>query len=627
MADNLPKGPITLLFSDIEGSTGLWDSNEEAMREAHAQHHRILTDTFNEFEGNVVKDTGDGFMVVFDDPTRGVEAAAAVQKELHSSQWPEGLDALKVRIGMSTGVVEHRGADFYGQDANRASRLESLGSGGQVLISESTRALVLSHLPDEIELRDLGLHLLKGMSREEKVFQLVISGVPDEFPALKSESTRGRPLPTFNSSFVGRSSEIDTISELVEGGTRVVTLLGPGGIGKTRLAVEAARRLEDDMAGGAFFADLAPVSTPEEVGPAFAEAVGIHPEGNADVYALVAEGISKTTLVVMDNFDHLIEAGPSVAEVVASSPDLSLITTSRTPLGISGERIYPIEPLDVASNGAPSPAVQLFFDRALSHGAHLDEADIPIVSSICRKVDALPLAIELVAARTRLLSVAEIEKMLEGSLDALGTGSADAPERHRTIRNTIEWSLQAVTEDQRTLFARLSALSAGATLTMLENVCGVGLEGSVLDDVAALVDNSLVKVETDLPGGTHFRQLALLREYGAEILKAAGETEPTLDRLIDYYVAAAPELRRGLETGPATEKELSVDYSNLATAMQRSLSIGRVDEIADVLMELWIYWFSGDRIATAIEWLDVADGLAANASALSKFWPNATNPG
>ena len=604
--DNLSKGPVTLLFSDIEGSTGLWDSNEQAMREAHAQHHRILTDTFNDFEGIVVKDTGDGFMVVFDDPTRGVEAAAASQKALHEAEWPETIDALKVRMGMSTGVVEHRGADFYGQDANRASRLEALGSGGQVLLSESTRALVMSHLPDEIKLRDLGMHLLRGMSREEKVYQLVISGVPDQFAPLKSESTRGRPLPTFNSSFVGRSSEIGAISGLVEGGTRVVTLLGPGGIGKTRLAVETARCLEDAMAGGAFFADLAPVGSPEEVGPAFAEAVGIHPEGNADVFGLVAEGISETTLVVMDNFDHLIEAGPSVAGVVAANPNLTLITTSRTPLGIRGEQIYQIEPLDVASNGALSPAVQLFYDRARSHGAQLDEADIDVVSSICRRVDALPLAIELVAARTRFLSVTEIERMLEGSLDALGSGSADAPERHQTIRNTIDWSLRTVTDDQRTLFARLSTLPAGASLVMLEQVCGVGLEGSALDHVAALVDNSLVSAVTDLPGGTRFRQLALLREYGAEILEAAGETGQTLDRLIDYYVSAAPELRRGLETGAATEHKLVVDHGNLTAALQRSLDASRVDEMADVLMDLWIYWFNGDRVATVVEWLEHA---------------------
>jgi predicted ATPase/class 3 adenylate cyclase len=602
--------PITVVFTDIEGSTRLWDGQGDAMRVAHARHNQILTETVGRFDGRVVKDKGDGFMFVFDDPTRAVEASSAIQRALHEEDWPGGVGQLLVRIALSTGVVESRDGDFYGPDVNRAARLEAMAHGGQVLLSESTRALVQGRLPDELGFIDLGRQQLRGITREERVFQLVIPGLPDNVPPPRSAKTRGRPLPTFNTGFFGRGPDVDRLAGMLEDGARLVTLHGAGGIGKTRLAVETARRFETAMPGGIYFADLAPVSGPDGVALAFAESVGIHPEGTADIVDLVAEGLTTSTLVVVDNFEHVVDASPVIARLLACCPDLRLIATSRTPLGIAAERICRISPLPVAGDDEASPAVAMFIDRASVQGITLTDSDEPLVRSICRRLDGLPLAIELVAARTRMLSLADLDRMLSRSLDALGTAGADAPERHRTIRSTIDWSLQATKPSQQSVFARLSALPAGASLAMLEQVCAVGQEGSLLEDIEALVDTSLVHAITDLPGGTRFRQLSLLREYGAELLEAAGETGSTRDRLVDSYVGNAPSMRRRLETSGDADAEIVVDHANLIAAMEWTIESGRAADMADVLLDIWIYWYNGDRLSDLVSWLQRVDSRA-----------------
>lgn len=595
--------PLTVLFTDIEGSTALWDTAADAMRNAHAQHNRIVSEAIERWGGTIVKDRGDGFMAVFEDPIASIGAAVAIQKELGGAEWPDQLEALKVRAALSTGMTESRDGDFYGPAVNRAARLESAGHGGQILLSEATGALIVDRIPPDQELVDLGVHRLRGMSRDERIYQLTVSGLPGTFPPLRTSQARGRHLPDPGTAFHGRAKEIADITGLVEGGARLVTLLGPGGIGKTRLAIEVARSLEPAMTGGAFFADLAPLDSSDAVASALADAVGVHSEGAADIVDLIADRIDGPTLVLVDNFDRLVAAGPVMARLLEASPDLTLIVTSRTPLGIGAERVCRITPLDVGSDGGASPAVDLFYDRAAAQGATIGVEDRDAVLSICRRVDGLPLAIELVAARTRLLGVAELDRMLEKSLDALGSGSADTPERQRTIRSTIDWSLQGVTDSQRTLFARLSALPAGATLPMVESVCSEGFGGSALDDLAVLVDSSLVYAETGMPGGTRFRQLAPLRDYGAELLDAVSGRKAVLDRLIDYYVAMSPDIRRSLETNGAAEREVKADHANLAVALDHSLESDRVDDMADVLMDLWVYWFNGDRLTPLVVWL------------------------
>lgn len=600
-----PSGPMTILFSDIESSTSLWDDHPEAMRVAHTLHNQTLTSVFDSNGGRVLKDKGDGFIVVFNNPIQALQAAAAAQRRLSEGPWPEPIGTLRVRMGINTGIVEPRDGDYYGPQVNRTARLEDLAHGGQVLVSDATRALVSGELGEDLGLRDLGLQTLRGFADPERVFQLVGDGLQDEFPPLRGQK-RGSGLPAFENAFVGRDSQIEEITDLIHGGARLITLLGPGGIGKTRLAVEAARELEQVMSGGAHFADLAPLPSADRVGVTVAESVGVHAEGSADVLSLVADTVTNPTLVVVDNFEHVIEASPAIATLLSNTPQLAVIATSRQPLMLRQERVYRLSPLDVASNGQPSPAVQLFYDRAAAQGAHLSEADRQAVESICAKLDGLPLAIELVAPRARLVSVEELEEMLSKSLDALGSGAADLPERHRTIRQAIDWSLEALTDDQRTLFMRISCLPAGGTLEMIEHVCGEGLSGPLFDNLATLVDNSLVNSVTGVPGGTRFKQLALLREYGLELLRESGEYEATMDRLIDYYVDRSDTLRRRLQVDSTADNEVSADHANLLAAMDWSLESGSPERMGAVLLAMWIYWFRGDRVADATDWVEKA---------------------
>lgn len=602
---------LTVLFTDIEGSTSLWDADEAAMRSAHEQHNRILFEAFEAHGGSVVKNRGDGFMVVFPDPVRALEATVAGQRGLHEAQWPEETGPLKMRAALSTGVAEARDGDYYGTSVNRGARLESMAHGGQILVAESTRALVVDLLPADLDLVDLGRHRLRGIAREERVFQVAAPGLPDGFPPLGASSRRGNRLPTPSGAFFGRDAIVADIRGLLDNGARLVTLLGPGGIGKTRLAVEVARGLESGLSGGAFFADLSSVESVDAVAAALVEAVGAHHEGSADPIDLIADAIDGPALLVVDGFDRTAAAA-TIARILERCPDLTIIATSHRPLGIDAERISRVPPLSVSDGDGVSPAVALFYDRAAAQGVALSDDDLAAVDSICRRLDGLPLAIELVAARTRLLGVSELDQMLAGSLDAIGSASTDTLGGKRTLRGTIDLSLHDLTDAQRALFTRLSAMPAGATLDLATWISGAG--GSVLDDIAALVDNSLVNAVTGLPGGTRFRQLAPLREYGSELLAEEGATGATLDRLVEYYITESPRLRRSLEIRAETEHQLKADHPNLIKAMERSVDVDRYEEMAVVLMDLWIYWFNGDRVGTLADWLQSVGASSPTAS-------------
>ena len=600
-----PSSPVTILFTDIEASTSLWDHHEPAMRLAHASHNELLSGAFEEHGGTIVKDKGDGFMVIFANPVSAVTAAVEGQRRLAGAEWPEETGDIKVRMALNTGVVEPRDGDYYGPEVNRAARIESLAHGGQILISETTRSLAASHLDAGIDLIDLGLQRLRGLSTTERIYQVAAPGLGKDFPNLNT-APRGAGLPQTATTFVGRTEELADIVGLVDSGSRLVTLLGPGGIGKTRLAIESAREIEDRMAGGAHFADLTQLGSHGQVGQSIAEALGVHAEGNAEVSSLVSEVVNEPTLLVVDNMEHVIEAAATVGRMLDQTPNLNLIATSRQPLGLQGEHLYRLQPLATTANGKRNSAVELFYDRAAAQGAILTDADRSAVESIAKRLDGLPLAIELVAPRARLLAAAEIDGMLADSLDPLSSSEADRPERHRTIRNAIDWSLSALDDEARTLFARLSTLPAGATLAMTEVVCCPDLSGSALDHLATLVDNSLVNPTTGLPGGTRYGQLVPLREYGLEILKTSGDYEQTMNRLIDYYVANAPSVGDRMLTSSETDAEVAADHANLVAALQWSLRGGRGHDMAQVAFAMWIYWFNGDRIAPLVAWSEEA---------------------
>jgi predicted ATPase/class 3 adenylate cyclase len=605
MTGSLPSGTVTLLFTDIEGSSLLWDTHRAEMSGALRQHNELLTGSISGNGGFVVKDKGDGFFAVFPSAEGAVVCALEAQRALSAAAWPDPIDTIKVRMAIHTGTIESDDGDYRGPVVNRVARLEGIAHGCQVLISDATRGLVEDALPAGVSLRELGSYTLRGMERPERVFQLTVPDLPDDFPPLRTDGGGGVPLPSYPTSFVGRAGEQAAIDDLFEtANARLVTLLGPGGIGKTRLAVETAREIGERLAGGVFFADLARISSPGDVGLAIAEAVGAHTEGSAPPVALAAARIGRPTLLVLDNFEHVQEAATTVAEFVDASAQVRVIATSRSPLRISGERIFPVEPLGSGNgNGSMPPAVALFYERVAGHGVYLaeDGPEAEAARAIVRRLDGLPLAIELVAARTRLLGIRELEAMLARSLDALGSGAADAPERQKTIRSTIEWSLQTLTPDQRRLFAQLSVFPAGATFPQLSAVAG--RDRDVFDDLTALVDNSLVNVVTGVPGGTRYRQLVLLRDYGAELLEQAGESNVVMARLVDHYRSTAPELGRRIQTSEIPHDEIRADHANLVAAMVWSLDNDRIAEMVDVVCDTWVYWFNGDLAVNAAEWV------------------------
>ncbi|MBT8199434.1 MAG: hypothetical protein KJO36_02840, partial [Acidimicrobiia bacterium] len=528
---------------------------------------------------------------------------------------PESLGSFRVRIALHSGPIQADGNDYRGPVVNRVARLEGIAHGGQVVLSEATRALVQDSLPAGTSLRDLGSHMLRGMDRAEQVYQLCVPDLMNDFPPLRTETGGGVPLPSYQTSFVGREEERSTIGELLSSDdTRLVTLLGPGGIGKTRLAVETARDLVEDFGGGAMFVDLVRTSDPADVGLVIAEAVGAHPEGMASPVALAAARILDPTLLVLDNFEHVQEASTTVADLLDASADVRMIATSRAPLNIRGERIYRVEPLgSVNGDGRVPPALALFYERVASHGVNLstEGGEAEAAKMIVRRLDGLPLAIELVAARTRLMGVRELEQMLTESLDVLGSGAADLPERQRTIRSTIEWSLDSVTDAQRRLFAQISVFPAGPTLAQLRAVAAS--DSDLLDDLTVLVDNSLVSPATGLAGGTRYRQLVLLRDYGAELLAKFGDLDVTLGRLVDYYTSVSPEIGRRLQEMEEPHRELRVDHANLLAAMWWALEHDRLADMVDVVSDLWVYWFNGDLAANGSEWVARADPMLDSA--------------
>jgi predicted ATPase/class 3 adenylate cyclase len=611
MTNPLPCGTVTLLFTDIEESSRLWETHRSDMAVALTEHNRLLLEAVSRNRGVVVKDKGDGFIVAFHAADDAVVCALDAQLSLLGVDWPEGVGALRVRMALHTGILQSEDGDYHGPVINRTARLEGIAHGGQVLVSDATRALVEDSLSEGVSMLDLGSHMLRGMERSERVFQLKAVGLSEDFPPLLTSVGGGIGLPKYATSFVGRKSEKKAIGDVVlDGESRLVTLLGPGGIGKTRLAVETARGFSDRFAGGVFFVDLGRFSEASDVGLAIAEAVGAHPEGTASNVSLAAARITRPTLLVLDNFEHLQEAATTVAELLELASEVRVIATSRTPLRITSEWIFQVEPLASQNGGTSTPAaVALFYERAAGYGVTLadDGSDAEAVKSLVRRLDGLPLAIELVAARTRLVGITELEAMLSKSLDAIGSGAADVPDRHRTIRSTIDWSLQALTAGQRRLFSRLSIFPAGATLAQLEYVAGPEIEGDLLEELAALVDNSLVNVVTDQPGGTRYRQLVLLRDYAAELLTQSGDTDIVMGRLVDYYVAVTPEQGRRIQTSESAGKEIQADHTSLGAAMNWSLDHDRVEDMVDVLCHIWVYWFNGDHATDGEQWVARAD--------------------
>jgi predicted ATPase/class 3 adenylate cyclase len=616
---SLPRGTVTFLFTDIEGSTQLWAHDPEQMDAAVSRHEVLLRDAITAAGGVVFKTVGDAVYAAFASALDAVTAAVASQRALSMEAWSLS-SPLRVRMALHSGVVEARGGDYYGLPLSRVARLLAAGHGGQILLSLATEQLVREQLPPDIALRELGSHRLKDLSLPEQIFQLVCADLDADFPPLQSLSARRTNLPAQPTALIGREREIAEVSTLARrADVYLVTLTGPGGTGKTRLALQVAAELLDEFTDGTYFVDLAPIRDPELVATAIAQTLGVKESGGRPLLEeLQAYLREKRLLLLLDNFEQVLDAAPLIAALRAAAPGLKVLVTSRTVLHLSGEYEYAVPPLALPEHGHLPPlerltqyaAVQLFIARAQAAqaGFAVTNASAPAVAEICYRLDGLPLAIELAAARIKLFPAATLLKRLESSLSVLTGGPRDAPTRQQTLRNAIDWSYNLLDMGEQMLFARLSVFVGGCTIEAAEGVLRTEGRGqseealasvlspqsSVLDGLAALMDQSLVR-QVEVNGEPRFTMLETLREYAQERLEGSGEAEAFHARHARYFMAlvetAEPKLR-----GPTAARwldRLAVERDNLRAALEwgRAAPGDSGAEVAARLAgSLWQYW-------------------------------------
>ena len=585
MAD-LPTGVVTFIFTDVEGSTRLWEQHPDAMRQAMRRHDELIEATVASNGGVVVRPRGEGDsrFAVFARATDAVASARDIQQALAAELWPTPRP-LRVRLALHTGEADLRAGDYYGSDVNRCARLRAVAYGGQTLLSQATFGLARDALPERVTLRDLGEHRLKDLQRPEHVFELDIVGLPAEFPPLQSLDAFPNNLPIQLTSFVGRDKELKEVGRLLAT-THLLTLTGPGGTGKTRLELQLAAEDLEGFADGVWLVELAPVNDPLLVPQAVAGAVGLPQQGGRPASEVLSDFLKpKKLLLLLDNCEHLIEDCAALAsKLLRACPGLKIVTTSREPLGISGETIYRVPSLDLPDSTelgvthiSEYGAVRLFVERAASAKSsfRLTEGNAASVAQICARLDGIPLAIELAAARVKALSPEQIAKRLDDRFRLLTGGSRTALPRQQTLRALIDWSYELLSDLERVLLRRLSVFVGNWTVEAAEQVCGdqqapLSLDPSdVLDLLARLVDRSLVTADETDERETRYRFLETIRQYGRDKLLEGGEAELLRDRHMRYFerfTAECAPLLVGAQA-PITGGRLQADEGNILSAV------------------------------------------------------------
>jgi predicted ATPase/class 3 adenylate cyclase len=629
MARALPNGPVTFVFTDIEGSTRLQQQLGAGFTPVLERHHGLIRGLVDDHGGHVVSTEGDAFFLVFRESLAAVLACADVQRALAAEPWPAGV-TVRVRIGAHTGEGVRGGDDYIGLDVNRAARVASAAHGGQVLVSGTTGALVRDRLPEGLSLRDLGEHRLKDLADVVSLAQLSVGGLAVEFPPPRT-LTAASHLPAQLSSFVGRAAEVAEIRGLL-GGNRLVTLTGPGGTGKTRLSLAVAELARTDFLDGAHFVPLATITDETLVVPTIAETLGLHDTAERPIAEVLREHLQgRQLLLVLDNFEQVAPAASMIGEMLADAPRVKGLVTSRGALHLQGEQEYPVPPLPVpAQSDASDPAsvtgfaaVQLFVERARSVRPDfaVTDANAAAVGEICRRLDGLPLAIELAAARLRLLGPQAILERLGNRLDLLASGGRDLPERQRTLRGAIAWSHDLLEEAERALFRRLAVFVGGAAIDAVEAVCrpGPDLGLDLLEGLESLADKSLVRIDTT---GDEARvaMLATIHEYALEQLAA----DPAAGDLRGRHAAWFRELAERREPDYVGARSadavrcVEADDDNLRAALRWSLDGGRIDDGFLTAAALWRFWQVTGRLnearRTFTELLAKADGATPAAT-------------
>ncbi len=605
MTLSLPVGTVTFLFTDIEGSTRLWEQFPAEMGAALARHDALLREAIEHNNGAVFATGGDAFCAAFHTASAALSAALDAQLSLAREPWPEPV-RIRVRMALHTGAAEVRDNDYFGQPLNRVARVLAAGHGGQVLLSLATRELVQDRLPAGLALRDLGERRLKDLIRPERIYQLVASDLPAEFPPLKTLDARAHNLPIQLTSFVGREQEMQDVKGLL-GASRLVTLIGSGGAGKTRLGLQVSADLIDDFADGVWLVELAPLTDPRLVPQTMATVLGIKEQpGAAITDTLTKELRNKELLLILDNCEHLVDASARLCQsLLAICAGVHLLVTSRETLRVPGETTYRVPSLPTPDpKTTPSvasltqyAAVRLFIDRAVAVRPEfvVSNANAPALASICHRLDGIPLALELAAARVRSLSVDDIDRRLDQRFRLLIGGSRTALPRQQTLRALIDWSYELLDASERALFGRLSVFAGGWALEVAVHVCGgEGVDASEIADLlTSLADKSLVVVE---PAGTSVRYglLETVRQYARDRLQERGEEARWQARHLACFLAlaeeAAPQLM-GADQQAWLER-LDREIDNLRLALTRSSAPGGDAESGLRLAgALWRFWY------------------------------------
>ena len=569
------SGAITMLFTDIEGSTGLWEKEGERMAAALAKHDALLRAAVEVKNGFIWKWTGDGIYAAFDDPLDALEATLAFQRSLDDPVATNGIP-IRVRCGLHSGTVERREKDYFGTPVNRAGQIMSAAHGGQVVLSRAVVDALGERLPAGVSLRDLGRVRLKDLTTPEHLYQVVHPDFRQEFPPLRSLEATPNNLPQQTTSFVGREREVAQSKERL-GQTRLLTLLGMGGLGKTRLAMQVGADLMTAHPDGVWFVDLAPIVDPALVPSTTAQVLGVREEpGRTLTETLCAHLKPQKLILILDNCEHVVGAcGQMVDALLRETPEVRVIATSREALRVQGEQTYPVYPLALPDRNASletlarSEAVQLFMERARLQkpGFSLTERDAPAVAEICTRLEGIPLAMELAAARMRSLSVQDINTRLKDRFKLLTGGSRVALERQQTLRALVAWSYDLLQETEQRLLERLGVFAGGFEIEAAKEVCGT--EPLVPDNLpellSSLVDKSLVMAD-DREGGSRYRMLETLRDYARDRLIQREELPATAIRHCNHYLRHG----EGRQSGTAGAGAGRVDPAPRSRARQPS---------------------------------------------------------
>lgn len=614
---SLPSGTVTFLFTDIENSTSLWEKYPETMKSALAKHDALLKKAIESNNGQVIKTTGDGVHAAFSTVMDSVNAALDAQRDFQNSEifkTPEF--SLRIRMGLHTGEAELRDGDYYGGTLNRAARIMSIGHGGQILISETTRQIAQEHLSSDISILDLGEHRLKGIAAPERIFQLCHPDLVTEFPRLNSLAIFKHNLQRQLSTFIGREKELAEIKRLLRD-TQLLTLLGPGGTGKTRLMLQVAEEVIDGYPDGVWLVELAPLTDPDLIPERVAAALNIQEQPGRPIIDTVTDYLlRKELLLLLDNVEHLVRESAAITEyLLEKCPKLKILVTGREALFINGETTIQVPSLSMPEEGqftekiAKSEGVQLFLERARSvrPDFKINEQNAVTIAEIVRRLDGIPLALELAATRLRMLTVEQINERLNDRFRLLTGGHRTALPRQQTLQALIDWSWQLLDEKERTLLRRLSVFFGGWNLESAQAITGFDPidELDVFDHLDQLINKSLVTVQYPIGGEARYGMLESIRQFAQDKLFEAGEGQILRDRHVDYFVDFSQEAGRHLRlsTMLTWEERIVKEMDNIRSALAWALDDHPelTLRISAALFYDWAQWIHPSEV---LAWLE-----------------------